>query len=510
MSTIVGIDLGTTNSAIAVLDDTGRPRIVENAEGANITPSAVFYEQDNATVIVGQAAKDNAEIHKERVFQAFKRAMDREGPFTRSEPPFAVQATPIELSALVLRKLVQDAATRVGPIDSAVITVPANFADEARRATLAAGEQAGLSVKHIVNEPTAALFYYAFERPVGGTVLVYDFGGGTLDITIATVQGRNVDIITSKGDPTLGGVDCDCRLAEIIAKRYTDQTGERFDSPTVHALGKTVEDYKKQLSTRETISVQVTGGGSGRQIFEVTRSEFEAATATLITRADMLVESALSDANLKASDVGDIFLVGGSTRMPMVTAHLKSLFGKDPICSINPDEVVALGAALYAGVTADPSKLNAAQVSSVQSMKLREVANHHYGMVSIDSEAAGGPRLKVSIVIEKNTPIPAAKTESFYTVNAGQTEVECIVTQSATRESDPDFVRKIWEGELGPLPPGRPMEQQVDVTFTYDANQVMQCAFVDVASGIRKDISLGLTESASTGPKRDLDKFQVS
>lgn len=507
--TIVGIDLGTTNSALAVLDDTGRPRIVENAEGSNITPSAVFYDPaDTANVVVGQTAKDNDQIHPGHVFQAFKRGMDRSGAFTREDRSFAVEATAVELSALVLRKLVQDASSRVGVIDSAVITVPANFADEARRATITAGEQAGLSVRHIVNEPTAALFYYSFERPVGGTVVVYDFGGGTLDVSVAEVDGRDVRIVTSKGDPRLGGIDFDAALERIIAAKYETQTGAPLDLKATHDLGKTVEEYKKQLSNRDSASVQVTGGEHGRQIIEVTRAEFEAATSILIGRADMLVEGALADANLKPGDIADVFLVGGSTRMPMVEQHLTSLFGKAPICNVNPDEVVALGAALYAGVNTDQSKLNAAQATSVQSMKLKEVANHHYGTISLDSSHPTGPRLRVSIVIEKNSPIPISKTESFYTVSEGQTAVDCTVTQSATRESDPDFVRTIWTGELGPLPPNRPVGQQIDVTFAYDANQVMQCAFVDVASGIRQEVSLGLNEAKSDAP--DLDRFRVS
>ncbi len=509
MSRIVGIDLGTTNSAIAILDDAGRPKMVENAEGANITPSAVFYEpNDDTNIIVGQTAKDNALIHPGRVYQGFKRAMDQTGPFVEGDQALAVSPTAIELSALVLKKLVQDASHRVGAIDTAVIAVPANFADESRRATIAAGEQAGLKVKHIVNEPTAALLYYSFDQAVGGTVVVYDFGGGTLDVSVANVDGRNVEIITSKGDPRLGGVDCDCRLKDVIAAKYKALSGEDLSYPAIHDLGKTVEEYKKQLSTRASTSIQVTGGAAGRQIFEITRAEFEAAIATLIGRADMLVEGALSDANVKPSDIQDVFLVGGSSRMPIVTAHLTSLFGKAPICHINPDEVVALGAALYAGVNADPTQLNAAQVSSVQSMKLREVANHHYGTISLDTTHAAGPRLRVAIVIEKNAPIPVSKTQSFYTVSHGQTAVECAVTQSATRESDPDFVRTIWTGELGPLPPDRPSEQQIDITFSYDTNQVMQCAFVDVATGIKQEVSLGLTGGETAG--RDLDKFTVS
>ncbi len=509
MSRIVGIDLGTTNSAIAILDDAGRPKIVENAEGSNITPSAVFYDpNDHSNVTVGQTAKDYDSIHPNFVFQAFKRGMDQAGPFKRDGRAYGLEATAVELSALVLKKLVRDAQNRVGHIDSAVITVPASFVDEARRATIAAGEQAGLTVKHIVNEPTAALFYYSFERSLGGTVVVYDFGGGTLDVSVANVSGKDVEIVTSKGDPSLGGLNFDDELLALIAAKYQAQTGTALDTENTHALDRSVETYKKQLSTRETTSVQVTGGSGGRQIFDVSRAEFEAVTAVLIGRADMLVEGALADAGLKPTDIKDIFLVGGSTRMPMVSAHLQSLFKKAPICNINPDEVVALGAALYAGVNADPSQLNAAQASSVQSMKLREVANHHYGTVIFDTSHATESRLRVSVVIEKNTPIPAARTRSYYTVNKGQTTVDCVVTQSSTRESDPDFVRTIWSGELGPLPPNRPSHQQIDVHFSYDTNQVMQCSFVDVESGIKQEVALGMSESPSAGI--DLDKFTVS
>jgi molecular chaperone DnaK len=508
VSTIVGIDLGTTNSAIAVLDDAGRPKVVENDRGDNITPSAVLYGPEDITVVVvGHDAKESESSHPNSVFQEFKRGMDQTGVYKQRETQEPA-VTAIELSALVLKKLVQDASGRVGHIDSAVITVPANFADEARRATIAAGEQAGLTIKHIVNEPTAALFYYSFERPVGGTVLVYDLGGGTLDVSIANVDGRNVEIVTSKGDPRLGGLDFDKALYRIIEDKFEKATGERLVVPDPHGLARSPEEYKKQLSTRDKISVQVTGGVKGREIIEITREEYEAATSLLIGRADMLVEGALSDAGLAPGDIEAIFLVGGATRMPMVTRHLESLFGKPPICNINPDEVVALGAALYAGVNADQSKLNAAQASSVQSMKLREVANHHYGTVILDSSHAAGPRLRVSVVIEKNTPIPVSKTESFFTVSDSQTSVECTVTQAATRESDPEFVRTIWEGKLGPLPANRPSGQQIDVTFSYDANQVMECSFTDVATGTKEEVSLGLTEGQTSN--RDLEKFQVT
>jgi molecular chaperone DnaK len=508
MGAIVGIDLGTTNSALAILDESGRPSIIENAAGSNITPSAIFFEQDGSgSVTVGQDAKDQESLYPERVFQAFKRSMDHDGAVASSAEGAPMQATPIELSAHVLRKLIADASARVGPIDSAVITVPANFADEARRNTIAAGELAGLTVKHIINEPTAAVFYYAFERPLAGTVVVYDLGGGTLDVSIANVDGSKVEIVTSKGDPRLGGVDFDLRLREIIAGRYQELTGETFDMPAVHDLGKSIEDYKKQFSSRDSITVQVTGGSAGKTVFEVTRSEFEAAASTLIARADLLVEGALLDVGIAPTAVSDVLLVGGSTRMPMIGAHLESLFGRAPICSVNPDEVVALGAALYAGVNAEPAAMTPAQTDATRAMQLREVANHFYGTIILETSHASGPRDRVSIVIEKNAPIPVSKTESFYTVSAGQTAVECTVTQSVTREFDPDFVRRIWSGELGPLPAGRDANQQIDVTFSYDANQVMHCAFVDVATGLSQEVSLGLGGSSNaTGD----DRFRIS
>lgn len=506
MSTLVGIDLGTTNSAIAILDRTGRPEIVPNREGDHVTPSAVFFEPgDSNRTVVGQSAKDNAPVYPERVFQAFKRNMAANPPM----PLDGIHVTPIELSSLVLRKLVQDASRQTGAITGAVVTVPANFTNEARLATMKAGELAGLSVSNIVNEPTAALFYYSYHRDVGGTVVVYDFGGGTLDVTIARVNGRDVQIIASKGDPRLGGIDFDRKFEEVVHRTFQASTGEAFN-PAIHQLGKTPEEYKKQLSSRAETSVQVVGGTVGRKILTITRQEFEAATSTLISKADLLVDSTLDEAGLRPSDISDVFLVGGSTRMPMVTAHLTRIFGRAPVCHVNPDEVVALGAALYAGLNADHSQLNAAQSSVVRSMKLQEVANHYFGTISLDVHPSTAEhRLRNSIIIEKNTKLPCAKTESYYTVSPGQTEVDCRVTQSATRETDPDFVRIIWDGALGPLPPGRPAQMEIRVTYSYDTNQIMHCLFEDVASGLRHEIDIGLKGDAEALDADGVEKFLV-
>ena len=503
MSAFVGIDLGTTNSAIAALDRSGRPEIIPNAEGEHITPSAVLFEPGAPLrPVVGQAAKANALVYPDRIFEGFKRDMAT----NRARMLDGVAVTPTELSSLVLRKLAQDASRLLGDIDGAVVTVPANFANEARQATIHAGELAGLKVAHIINEPTAALFYYSFQHVVGGTVMVYDFGGGTLDVTLAEVQGRDVRIVASKGDPKLGGLDFDRRLEDLIHRRFHETTGETWDA-AAHQLHRPVEEYKKELSARESVNVQILGPRT-RNVLVVTRREFEMATATLITRSDLLVDSVLAEAGLVPGDLSNCFLVGGSTRMPRVQEELARLLGREPVCHVNPDEVVAMGAALYSGVRADPAQLNTAQATALANMKLQEVANHYFGTISLYMGPGGVGRLVNSILIDKNSKLPCNRTESYYTVAAGQTAVNCTITQSATREQDPDFVRVIWKGELGPLPADRPPNMEIRVTFSYDTNQVMHCDFEDVASGLRRSVDLGVRDGVELElPAKD--KFVV-
>jgi molecular chaperone DnaK len=365
-------------------------------------------------------------------------------------------------------------------------------------------------VTHLINEPTAALFFYSFDRPITGTVVVYDFGGGTLDVTLARVDGKHVEIVTSRGDPRLGGIDFDRKLEEVVHAAYRAEVGEPFD-PAVHQLSTPVEELKKQLSFREDATVSVAGGAGGRRSFRVTRAEFEKSCATLISKSALLVESVLAEAGLAPAAISDVFLVGGSTRMPMVQAHLERRFGRAPVCHVNPDEVVALGAALYAGWAAgqgdEPAKLNEAQATAVGSLNLVEVANHFFGTISLVEENGLPPRLRNTIVIEKNTPLPCSRTESYYTVSYGQRRVDCRVTQASTREADPDFVRVIWSGALGPLPSNRPPGMEMRVTYSYDRSQIMHCVFVDTATGIRQEVRLGLAPGRAAAD--DGEKFVV-
>jgi molecular chaperone DnaK len=495
----IGIDLGTTNSAVAALGTSGRPEMLANADGTNVTPSAVYFEPgETERALVGHLARAQRDIDPARLFESFKRRMADPAPITQG----GLAKTPVELSTCVLRRLVEDASARVGPIRRAVVTVPANFANEARLATLRAADLAGLLGTQLINEPTAALFYYSFDRAVHGTVVVYDFGGGTLDVTVARVDGKNVEIVTSRGDPRLGGIDFDRRLQDLVMPADFD--------PGVHQLSTPIEELKKQLSFRDEATVHLAGGAGGRRSVQVTRAQFESACASLIAKSSLLVESVLAEAGLKPAEVTDVFLVGGSTRMPMVQRHLEKLFGRPPVCHVNPDEVVALGAALYAGYSAGRSTeaattLNPEQASAVGAMSLLEVANHYFGSIALEQQGNLPPRLRNSILIKKNSALPCSHTESYYTVGYNQRTVECRVTQSSTPEMDPDFVRVIWSGKLGPLPAGRPPGMEVSVTYSYDRNQLMHCTFVDVASGVRQDVRLGLGgDAAETG-----DRFVV-
>jgi len=492
MGIIVGIDLGTTNSNIARLDDTGRPLMIENpnsSESPNITPSVVVFDGEN--ILVGDSAKEYLHIDKHGPgFEKWKLEMQHPLPITAG----GVSKTPIELSSLVLKELISAAEKKTGQqVESAVITIPAKFEEEARRNTIAAGEAIGLKIKDIINEPTAALLYYSLSHKILGKVIVFDFGGGTLDITAAEVNGQDIRVICSNGD-NVGGQDFDDIVESLIVTAFETESKEKFDED-VHTLGASPEMYKKRLSTKSEVQAQVTGGKAGRTVVTITRESFEKATAMLMAKAAMMIENTMTEANLSIKDVSDVYLVGGSTRMPMVVALLTEYFKKAPVALVNPDEAVALGAALYAGLKAAPALLNPAQRAAVQQVQLQEVANHYYGTLSVSQLSGGQQALRVSNVIAKNTPIPHTAEETYYTMSEGQTAVLARVTQSATDEDDPDFVRIIWEGELGPFPAGRPAGQPILVRYSYDANQVMHCTFTDVGTGISKEVNLSFADS---------------
>ena len=498
MASFIGIDLGTTFSAIATIDDTGRPSIVHNKQGENITPSCVA-ETSEGVMEVGEFARRQWGNAPDTAAARFKRDMGTSTNHSIDGKAF----TPTQLSTFILKKLVSDAENALGDIGDAVVTIPANFANEAREATMAAALAAGLQVKYIVNEPTAAALYYAFKGgdELSGMYAVYDLGGGTFDVSVIQVDGQDVDVIATNGVSKLGGDDFDKALRKIVQAKFKEQTGEDLepDDFTINDA----EEEKKSLSKRKRVTVRV-----ARQMIDINREEFEEAISSYITQTEMLSETTIDEAGIEVGDLKGVFLVGGSSRIPMVQESVKKIFRQEPNSTANVDEVVALGAALYAAYKGDHSNLSAVQKNAIQKIKVSESTGMCFGTISLGHDTARDQaKLQNSIIIKKGEKIPCSVTESFYTVSDGQEGVECKVTESKSPETDPRFVKVIKEARLE-LPPGRPAQQEVKVTFAFDDNQIMKCSFTDVETGKEIKIELSMTES-SGADSDEIDKFLV-
>lgn len=514
MSNIVGIDLGTTYSALALLNAIGKPEIVPNADGERLTPSAIFFDEENPELIrVGVEAVNSRHLNPSRSVRWIKRHM---GEADYKADIDGKQWTPVELSALILKKLKQDCAVGHGEVRDAVISVPAHFDEVRRKATMDAGAAIGLNVIGIVNEPVAAALYYATTQPVSGRVLVYDLGGGTFDVTLMDVKGTQMEIICSQGDHALGGVDFDNKVLEILQKVYRDKfNADLISSEEDRARYEDeAEDIKKTLS-RRPVAKTMLYGSSGNMRAEITREMFEESIAALVARADMLVEVVLEEAGVKPSEVDTVLLVGGSTRVPLVRAHLEEMFGFPPENAVNVDECVALGAALHAGLTMvreNPEEVTAGIRTGLGDVNLTDVCNHSYGTICAPLDKETGRRVvQNKIILQKNTPLPCEASQVFYTVSKGQARVEVTVTQG--EDADPAYVSTIATHSFE-LPPGRPAERPIKVTYSYDLNQRMHCRFEDVESGrtLEMDLSLNSDEEVSndaTESTRELEPFKV-
>ena len=484
---IIGIDLGTTNSLAAQLDSVGRPQIVHNSDGNNLTPSVVWFDVEGKAT-VGHAAKANKDIEK-NVFDSFKRKMGTPTTYPLGE----LNLTPTDLSALVLAKIKIDFEKSVGPADTVVITVPANFRNEAREATLAAANAAGFKTDMLLNEPTAAALYYAHQsgKKLNGIYVIYDFGGGTLDVSVIKANGEDVEVLSSQGLQELGGIDLDRKIIEIVGKKFKVKLGIEFNTEDFNFNQNDAEDVKKSLSVLEEKKIRLIGQGIQPTVLTITRKEFEEAISGYIAQSEMLCETAMLEAKIDISDIEDVFLAGGSSRIPFVKKTLAKLFTKEPVTTGNPDEAIALGAAIYAGYKTDKKNLNPLQTQAVSAMKFQEIAPAYFGTISRDSaKAARGIEASLNnTIIKKNEKIPCSKTESFYTIYEGQTVVGCTITQSPNNESDPRFVRVIWKGDLE-LPPKRPAEQEIQVTYSYHENGTMHAEFLDVASKKKTEVDI--------------------
>ncbi len=470
MAEYVGIDLGTTLSGLAYLKPDGNPEIVPNADGERLTPSVVFFDSHEDVKLVGSAARDGGEPDR-TIFQ-IKRHMD--------DPEHLVDIdgkkwTPAEISALILAKLKRECSKICGDINEVVITVPANFNELARKSTIAAAEMAGMKVKRLVNEPTAAAVYYAHSQGVKGRVLVYDLGGGTLDTTILEVEGDNIKILTSEGARHLGGSNFDELLLSAYAEQYQKQTGADLFSDERHRrrILQATEDAKKMLSKLQRVNDTVANDkNSGIARIDLSREHFEKMIRNMLTRTVMLVEQALDNVNLKPADIDHVVLVGGSTRIPKVKTVLEKMFGKAPKSCGNVDECVALGAALFAK----------------KSAKIQEVCNASYGTLAMVYNAkTGEERLMNSIVIPKNSTIPCSRTQVYQTSEDNERIIEVDITQG--EDEDAKFIDVIGRITLE-VPPNRPKGCEIAVTFSYDENQRVRALIVDKQSGRSKEVAV--------------------
>lgn len=470
MAEYVGIDLGTTLSGLAYLKPDGTPEIVPNADGERLTPSVVFFEAHEDVKLVGSAARDGGEPDR-TIFQ-IKRHMD--------DPEYLVDIdgkkwTPAEISALILSKLKRDCSKIIGDIEEVVITVPANFNELARKSTIAAAEMAGMRVKRLVNEPTAAAVYYAETQNVKGRVLVYDLGGGTLDVTILQVEGDTIRILTSEGARHLGGSNFDDILLAEYAQQYQQQTGAALYNDERHRrrMLLSTEDAKKLLSKLQRVNDTVANDkNDGLARIDLTRENFEKLIRNMLTRTVMLVEQALDSANLKAQDIDHVVLVGGSTRLPKVKTILEKMFNKAPKSCGNVDECVALGAALFAK----------------KSARIQEICNASYGTVAMVYNAkTGEEKLMNSVVIPKNTPIPCSHTQVYQTSEDNEQIIEVDITQG--EDEDAKFVDVIGRITLE-VPPNRPKGCEIAVTFSYDENQRVRALIQDKQSGRSQEVAV--------------------
>ena len=485
MSKTIGIDLGTTNSCVAVIEG-GEPVVIANAEGARTTPSVVAFAK-NGERMVGQVAKRQAITNPDRTVSSIKREMGSDYKVSID----GKQYTPQEISAMILQKLKTDAEAYLGEtVTSAVITVPAYFTDAQRQATKDAGKIAGLDVKRIINEPTAAALSYGIDKGDEQKVMVYDLGGGTFDVSIIEMGDGVQEVLATAGNNRLGGDDFDKRIMDWLVSSFKMETGVDLsgDKMAMQRLKEAAEKAKIELSGMTTANINlpfITADATGPKHLDMTlsRAKFNELTSDLVEKTMGPVRQALSDSGLSINDINKVLMVGGSSRIPAVQEAVKNFIGKEPFKGINPDECVAIGAALQAGVLG----------GEVEGLLLLDVTP-----LSLGVETMGGVMTKV---IERNTTIPTKKSQIFSTAADGQTQVEVNVLQGEREFARDNKQLGIFKLDgIAPAPRGIP---QIEVSFDIDANGIVNVSAKDLGTGKEQHITIS---SSSNMSKEDIDK----
>ena len=474
MSKIIGIDLGTTNSCVAVMEG-GKPVVVANTEGARTTPSVVAFTKTGER-LVGEPAKRQAVTNAEKTISSIKREM---GTDYKKEID-GKKYSPQEISAMILQKLKADAENYLGEKGSeAVITVPAYFNDAQRQATKDAGKIAGLDVKRIINEPTAAALAYGLDNEKEQKIMVYDLGGGTFDVSIIEIGDGVIEVLSTSGDNRLGGDDFDQKITDYMIAEFKKQEGVDLstDKMALQRLKEAAEKAKKELSSATTTNINlpfITATAEGPKHFDMnlTRAKFDELTRDLVDRTAVPVQNALKDAGITASELGQVLLVGGSTRIPAVQDKVKQLTGKEPSKSLNPDECVAIGASIQGGKLAGDAGAGEVLLLDVTPL-------------SLSIETMGGVATRL---IERNTTIPTRKSQIFSTAADNQTAVDINVVQGERQFARDN--KSLGQFRLDGIPPARRGVPQIEVTFDIDANGIVNVSAKDLGTGKEQHITI--------------------
>ena len=487
MSKIIGIDLGTTNSCVAVMEG-GKPVVIANTEGARTTPSVVAFTKTGER-LVGEPAKRQAVTNAERTISSIKRQM---GTDYKKEID-GKKYSPQEISAMILQKLKADAENYLGEkVTGAVITVPAYFNDAQRQATKDAGKIAGLDVKRIINEPTAAALAYGLDNEKEQKIMVYDLGGGTFDVSIIEIGEGVIEVLATSGDNRLGGDDFDQKLTDYMLAEFKKNEGVDLsnDKMALQRLKEAAEKAKKELSSATTTNINlpfITATSEGPKHFDMnlTRAKFDELTHDLVERTTVPVQNALKDAGITAADLGQVLLVGGSTRIPAVQEKVRQLNGKEPSKSLNPDECVALGASIQGGKLAGDAGAGEILLLDVTPL-------------SLSIETMGGIATRL---IERNTTIPTKKSQIFSTAADNQTAVDINVVQGERQFARDN--KSLGQFRLDGIPPARRGVPQIEVTFDIDANGIVNVSAKDLGTGKEQHITI---TAGSNMSEADIEK----